>query len=182
MSLISSFPKRPPDSALGGQDLEQKVRALVRRLSRNGSKLTGDEDPSAVGRAQAIVESQAFKDAVANPSCRWNVPLLGMVEGTLLDLVADLVYESADGVTLVGFDLDHGRRGSQGSQRTHRSAAGLLSLAFTSATQLAVDTVDIIDSRDGLSSRFTNAATLAEEARTLLRGVRLSDFSQLPTT
>ena len=119
------------------------------------------------------MESQSFKRALAHPTCRRDVPLLGMVDGTLLELVADLVYETADGMTLVGFLVDHGEGegegASGGTPLPRRAVAGLLALAFTSATRLAVRAVEVIAGADGSVTRFTGAADLAEEARALLR-------------
>jgi ATP-dependent helicase/nuclease subunit A len=150
-------------------DLAQKVRALVRRLGLGHQGLRGDEDPLAVERARAIVESQAFKDAVANPTCRWNVPLLGMVESTLLDFVADLVYETPHGVVLVAYDLHRGHTLRVNGPDADCAFPGLLCLAFTSATRLPVHAIEVVDGRSGVSTRYTDTAALAQAMRTALQ-------------
>jgi hypothetical protein len=170
----------PPndEGQLGGQDLAQKVRALVRRLSRNGSRLTGDEDPLAVRRAQAIVDSQAFRDAVANKTCRWSVPLLGMVDGVTLDLVADLIYETADGVTLVGFDLRDAepveRCDRPGDTGNRPDQGGTLALAFLAATSQEPAAVEIVRAVDGHTVRLDDVSASISEARARISGPKQS--------
>ena len=148
-----------------GQDFARAVRSLVWRVSRGSVRLAGDADPLVVARARTIVESRAFTDALADPTCRRTVPLLGVVDGTMLDLMADLVYETADGVTLVGFDLENREGGSVAGTPSRRAIAGLLSLAFTAATLRTAHAVAVIGSLPGEMDHFTDTAELASEAR-----------------
>ena len=148
------------DAYIDPEDLEQQVRALVRRLSRSSSTPTGDENPLIVERSRAIIESQAFKAAVANPTCRWNVPLLAMVDATLLDLAADLLYETVDGLTLVAFRpagnavVEIAR--SPVESVTDRERAGLIALALLEATGLVATGVEVIEASDGSTTRLTD--------------------------
>ncbi|MCC7370872.1 MAG: Uma2 family endonuclease [Chloroflexi bacterium] len=96
----------------------REVRAVVGRSTPDRLRLYGDEAPDAVATAQRIIASMAFREAVAHPTCRRDVSLLAVVDGTVLDLTADLVYDTEEGVVLVAFDFADPAMGDGGRQRT----------------------------------------------------------------
>ena len=129
----------------------QRVRALAYRSDPGHLRLYGEDDPDVIARAETIVGSEAFERAVTSPTCRRAVPLLAVVDGVVHDLVVDLVYETADGVTLVIFDVD-GLAGSSTSE--NGTLAEHLARAFERATGRAPAAVDVICGSEGSCTRF----------------------------
>lgn len=130
-------------------DLAQQVRRLIAQSGWGRRPLWSDADPVAAAHALAIIDSQAFKDAVAALGCRRDVQLLATADGVLVDVVVDLLYETDKGHVLVGFCFE----GDPGAQ------AGRLALAFTTATRLTLAAVDIVSGTDRVSTRFTDGST-----------------------
>jgi hypothetical protein len=99
--------------------------------------------------------------------------LLGTADGVLLDVVADLVYDTADGPVLVAYDLEDSAA-LQGYPTSTpplalRQRAGLLALAFQAATGRVAQAVEVVQATaDGSTSRFEDVPGLIEEARLVL--------------
>jgi hypothetical protein len=129
----------------------QQVRALVQRSDPDRLRLYGDEDPDVVAQARAIVGSEAFKQAVANPTCRRDVRLLTVIDGVVVDLVADLVYETPDGVILVSYDIARRPDGGGGAAR---GPAPHLAQAFERATGHTPVAIDRLNAADGSTTRL----------------------------
>src|SRR5262249_61304877 len=96
-----------PRGWAGGRPARGVCRGL--RGSSGGTLAdVSDADPRAVACARAILASDAYRQAQASASCYQDVPLLAMVDGVLLEQVADLVYETGGGRALVVYELGAG--------------------------------------------------------------------------
>nr|MBA2446801.1 UvrD-helicase domain-containing protein [Chloroflexota bacterium] len=159
------------ESSAARRDVARAVRTLLRRA--NGTTLpTTDADPTVIALARAILSSDGYTTARANPRCRDNVPLLGTIDGVLLDLTADLLYETPDGTVLVGYDLypvdagvaEAGQVVGDAVSRG-RERAEYLALAFLAATGQVAHSVEVIRATDGQTIRLEGVHQLMAEAR-----------------
>lgn len=102
-----------------------------------------------VARAWAIVGSQGFRVACASATCRRVVPLLAVIDGVVLDVTADLVYETAGKATIVAYDImPYGGDGEyKGVLAAH------LAHAYEPTGNKAV-AVNFVCGVDGTSTRF----------------------------
>jgi hypothetical protein len=94
--------------------------------------------------------------------------LLGLVDGVLLDVSADLLYETTGGVVLIGYDLHAVLTGDDCSSKdspTVPEQGGALALAFLAATGQVAAAVEIIQATDGHTTRFDDVPALVDEAR-----------------
>ena len=126
------------------------VHALLRRASGGALPTDVDDDPAAVACARTILASPAYQRAIQSTACWQQVPLLATVDGVLLDLVADLVYEGADGAVLVIYELADGQPDARSVEPwTASQKAGLLALAFRAATGRQPSAVEIVHTAEG---------------------------------
>jgi len=132
-------------------------------------------DPTLIALARAILSSEGYMTARTNPTCRDNVPLLGTIDGVLLDVTADLLYQTPDGTVLVAYDLSPVDAGGVETGPVVRDAvsragetAGNLALAFLAATGQVAHSVEVIRAADGRTIRLEGVRQLMAEARASL--------------
>jgi ATP-dependent exoDNAse (exonuclease V) beta subunit len=82
-----------PENAAGDGDLEPSttVRRLLRTARGNELRVRPGDDPTAVDQARAILKSEPYERALASDAWRRDVPLLAVVDGVVLDVIADLI-------------------------------------------------------------------------------------------
>jgi ATP-dependent helicase/nuclease subunit A len=158
----------------------------VRRLLRSPSgAMPDDADPLATTMVLAIRSSTAYSEALSRPSCQRGVALLGTIDGVLLDLSADLVYETPDGAVLVGYDLGDLASLDDGDRREHvvaiRERGASLALAFLAATGQAPLKVEIVRAIDGQVTRLDDVPDLIAEARARIARMSLTQAVQRST-
>jgi ATP-dependent helicase/nuclease subunit A len=146
------------------------VHALLRHARGGALSPDANDDPAAVACARAILGSAAYQRAVQSGACRREVPLLARVDGVLLDLVADLVYDVAEGAVLVVYELaDRQEDARSAGSWTAAQQAGLLALAFRAATGRQPAAVEIIHAAEGgRVTRLEDLSTIVAEASPLL--------------
>jgi hypothetical protein len=113
-----------------------------------------------IARARAIVESAVFEQAVTNPTCRLDVSLLAVIDDVVLDLIADLVCVTPDGITLVAYQIDAADSLMGAPSSSPQATAANLAEAFAAAAKRAPRTVEIIHATDGTCSHFEVAGDL----------------------
>ena len=101
------------------------------------------------------------------------MPLLATVDGVLLDLVADLVYDTAQGAVLVMYDFegaaDVDGGGTDDGGLTIAQRAGLLALAFQAATGRAACRIVAVQALAGAAALpFDDIPALSADARAAL--------------
>ena len=131
---------------------------------------TAGADPMVAARTRAILASQAVQNARTSPVCRHDVPLLATVDGVILDLAADLVYESAEGTVLVTYELDETTAPPTGTAiaPAPRQRAGLLALAYQAAAGRSAHAVEIVHAASGATTRRADLAALMAQTRAVL--------------
>jgi hypothetical protein len=75
---------------------------------------------------------------MASPSCRREISLLATVDGVLVDLTIDLLYETAEGMVLVLYGVD----GAAGAEAA--ASLCLVGRAFEAVTGWGVSWVEVI--------------------------------------
>jgi ATP-dependent exoDNAse (exonuclease V) beta subunit len=128
---------------------QRELGRAVRGLLRWGLEEGAEVDPAALELARAIQADPVYQQAVASPSCRREVSLLATVDGALVDLTIDLLYETAEGMVLVLYGVD----GSVGAEAA--ASSGLVGRAFEAVTGRGVRRVEVIglDGRSGESAQ-----------------------------
>jgi ATP-dependent exoDNAse (exonuclease V) beta subunit len=147
------------------------VHALLRRASGGALRPDDSGDSAAVAGARAVLASPAYQRAVQSGACWQQVSLLATVDGVLLDLVADLVYEGVEGTVLVIYELADRRQDARPAEPwTASQKAGLLALAFRAATGRQPSAVEIVHAAEGGAvTRLDDLPAIMAEASSILR-------------
>jgi ATP-dependent exoDNAse (exonuclease V) beta subunit len=143
------------------------MRAAVRLLLRRSPDLrTLPEDPApdpvALAFAERFLASQAVQRARRSPRVWRLVPLLGTVDGVILELTADLLYQTAAGVVAVGLQFDeHPSGNGRVQEAATEDQARRLARAVLAATGQPPAAVDIVRVEDGKSLRYNGPRLLS---------------------
>jgi ATP-dependent exoDNAse (exonuclease V) beta subunit len=150
-------------------DVGLRVRALVRRAHGTDFGATAEDDPTVRARAQAILMSDAYGEALASGAWRREVRLLGTDGPVMLDVTAALIFETQHGTVLVLYDLADMADTTVGGPWTVWHRAGLLALALRQAAGRSASAVLIVHAGDGGStSRIEDLAAAVAAARSAL--------------
>jgi hypothetical protein len=120
-------------------DLGRAVRTLLRCARQTGTSLEVDADSLALELAESILSSPIYQQAMSSRVCWRDLPLFATVDGLLLEVSIDLVYETANGLVLALFDLP-------GALPTAAPGAhpDILARAFEAVTGQKVCAVEVI--------------------------------------
>jgi ATP-dependent helicase/nuclease subunit A len=130
-----------------GRHLATEVRRQLARSDEAEPEPTGGIEALAAELAASIRASEAYRRADANPTCRRAVLLLATVDGSLIDLTVDLVYETPGGTVLVLYVLEGDDRA--GFTEMQRAA---IARGFEQVTGLTVAGIDVIRVSDAASA------------------------------
>jgi hypothetical protein len=122
-----------------GRDLAAEVRRLLAKSTDQSVVPTSKLAARAAELAASIRASEVYRRALAEPTCRRSVPLLATVDGVLVDLSLDLLYETPEGTVLVLYDL-----ASDDSAHLDDVQRTMIVRAFEQVTGRSVCAVEVI--------------------------------------